>query len=52
VNIEQILAFVVNMKKRPGGRTLDRIDNDAGYSKGNCRWATKKRQAANRRKKS
>lgn len=29
--------------------TLDRIDNDKGYSPGNCRWITMKEQCANRR---
>lgn len=31
------------------GLTLDRIDNAKGYSKDNCRWATKTEQVVNRR---
>ena len=31
------------------GLKLDRIDNDKGYSKDNCKWSTDKEQANNRR---
>lgn len=46
---DSFASFLNDMGERPKGKTLDRIDNRFGYFASNCRWATRRGQAANKK---
>lgn len=44
---EQFENFLHDMGSAPPGLTLDRIDNEKGYTPDNCRWASRRQQSYN-----
>lgn len=47
---ESFINFLIDMGEQPEGLTLDRINNDLGYFKENCRYVDRKVQNRNTRK--
>ena len=46
---EKFENFLIDMGEKPEGLEIDRIDNEKGYYKENCRWTSKGENLANRR---
>lgn len=48
-SFENFLADMGEVPAQPANLSLERVDNFRGYEPGNCKWATKLEQSANRR---
>ena len=50
LDITNFVSWAEATHPNGGGYTLDRINNDKGYSPENCRWADKNTQSSNKRR--
>jgi hypothetical protein len=46
---DKFVPYYIDTGEAPPGKSLDRINNDSGYTPGNVRWATRAEQNRNRR---
>ncbi len=46
--IDSFEAFYMDMGEKPKAMSIDRINNNLGYFKENCRWATRSEQQKNK----
>jgi hypothetical protein len=46
--IDSFETFYMDMGEKPKGMSIDRINNNLGYFKENCRWATRSEQQKNK----
>lgn len=46
---DDFFKFMEDMGPRPEGYSIDRVDNEKGYSKGNCKWSSREDQNLNKR---
>ncbi len=42
-------TFYADMGERPAGMSIERVDNNRGYERGNCIWAPREVQVRNKR---